>query len=328
MGLAGYHTINNIGLKALLRVAGLKDGEIPSAGQVGFRIAPRINASGRMADAQSVIELFLTTDAARAEELAALLNLRNEERQEAERLILKQVLDLCEEQKLADQHSALVFAGKGWHRGVVGIVASRIVEKYHRPTFVLGVEEEFAQGSGRSIRAFDLHAALESMNDLFTKFGGHKFAAGLTMPPDRVEEFRARLDQYAAQTLSAEDRFPLIEIDAEIQLQELNDRSVERLLSLAPFGHGNPTPMLLVRDCLVEQDPIVFKEKHLRLTLKQGARTIVAKAWDRGDDAVHLPKGTRVDVVIQVEEDTFSRDRGYQPWSVTMRDLRFSATFA
>src|SRR5437773_3244888 len=204
-GLSGLCVVKNVGLRALLKVAGLSEGSAPSAGQIAFQVTPRINAAGRMATANDVIELLTTVDVERARALAEQLNALNLERREAELKIVDLILEECSRIPVTDNDAALVFAGQGWHRGVLGIVASRLVERFHRPTFVLGhtLDDGVAQGSGRSIPTFHLLEALERMPELFTKFGGHFHAAGLTMESNRVEEFRNRLNAYAATRLTA-----------------------------------------------------------------------------------------------------------------------------
>ncbi|HLW77126.1 MAG TPA: single-stranded-DNA-specific exonuclease RecJ, partial [Bryobacteraceae bacterium] len=171
LGLAGLSTVRNHGLRAILDVSRLAKGEVPSARQIAFQVAPRINAAGRMASATDVIEMFLTEDESRARALAAQLHDLNTDRQQTEAEITNAIFEQCISQPVTDSDTALVFAGDGWHRGVVGIVASRVVERYHRPAFVLGIENGIAQGSGRSIAAFHLLESLETMPELFTKFG-------------------------------------------------------------------------------------------------------------------------------------------------------------
>ncbi len=234
-GLSGLDRVANPGLRALLDVAGIEAGTSPSARQVAFQIAPRINAAGRMASANDIIDLFTTSDAARARAIAAQLDELNKDRRETEDGIRQAILEQCLAQPVTDGDAALVFAGEGWHRGVVGIVASRVVERYHRPAFVLGLDDGVAYGSGRSIRAFHLLDALESMPDLFTKFGGHRQAAGVTLDAARVEEFRERFRAFAAARLTVADFEPEIEIDAEIGFDEITDQTVAELLNLAPF---------------------------------------------------------------------------------------------
>jgi single-stranded-DNA-specific exonuclease len=275
-----------------------------------------------MASATDVIEMFLTEDAARARELAARLHDLNHDRQQTEAEIARAITEQCLDQPVTDRDAALVFAGEGWHRGVVGIVASRVVERYHRPAFVLGLENGIAQGSGRSIPVFHLLDALEAMPDLFAKFGGHRQAAGVTLAADRVEEFRERLCAYAAERLTPADFERELSIDAEIRFEEINDRSVEQILRLAPFGFGNPAPMFAVRGVEVAAPPEVRNEKHVFLRLRSGGRVIRAKAWNFAERAAELAPGARLDAALQFEEDAYSAARGYAPWQAILRDVR------
>lgn len=327
-GLDGFRHVRNAGLRALLAVAGFQEGDKVTAGQVAFRLGPRINAAGRMADAQDVIELFLTDNPARATELAGKLNELNQERQAAEASIVRQVLAVCEQVPVDDRQAALVFCGAGWHRGVVGIVASRLVERYHRPVFVLGEEDGVAQGSGRSVSAFHLLAALETMPDLFTKFGGHRQAAGVTLPADCVDEFRQRLATCAASQLNPDDFCATYESDAAVRLSELTNEAVEEVLALAPFGCGNPAPLFMVRKVTIASDPMVFGERHLRLRLSQGSRSVGAKAWSFLPRRDELLAGTEVDFLCAVEDDSYAAARGQAPWMLTVKDVRPSTSWS
>ena len=197
------------------------DGRAPSARQVAFQIAPRINAAGRMDDAQNVIRMFLTDDPEHARSLASQLHSLNQERRDTEAEIVKLVLAECANVPVTDDQSALVFSGVNWHRGVVGIVASRLVERFCRPVFVLSEEDGQAQGSGRGIPVFHLLDALESMPDLFTRFGGHRQAAGVSLAADMVPEFRRRLNAYAGERLTPADFQPQLLVDAVVCLREL-----------------------------------------------------------------------------------------------------------
>jgi single-stranded-DNA-specific exonuclease len=326
-GLDGLRQVRNLGLRALLDVAGFTEGAAPSARQVAFQIAPRINAAGRMASARDVLELFTTTDAARALAIATQLHDLNTDRQQTEKEIVRAILEQCVAEPVTDVDSALVFAAEGWHRGVVGIVASRVVERFHRPAFVLGIENGIAYGSGRSIRAFHLLEALESMSALFTKFGGHRQAAGVTLDAGQVEEFRARLRAYAGERLTPSDFEATLEIDAEISVDEVNDAAVADILSLAPFGFGNPPPTFILRGVEVAAPPDVKKDKHLFLRFRSsgnGSSTKIlrAKAWNFAERVGELSAGSRVDVAIQFEEDAYSADRGYSPWQAILKDVR------
>jgi single-stranded-DNA-specific exonuclease len=319
-GLAGLTRVRNPGLRALLDAAGFREGDEPSAGQVAFRVAPRINAAGRMAGAGEVIELFLTKDPARAASIAQRLHDWNAERQQTE----NETLDACLRQTVREEDRALVFAGPGWHKGVVGIVASRLAERYHRPVFVLSIDEETGEvsGSGRSIEAFHLLGALESMAGLFVKFGGHSHAAGVTLPAGRLDEFRWKLDQFARERLTEDDLRPRLRVDAEIDFPELHDESAAAVLALGPFGQGNPAPVLAARGVLFPEPPYVMKEKHLRLRAVRREHTLLLKAWNFGERYAEFEPGAEYDIAFTVEEDAYSASRGYAPWSASLRDVR------
>lgn len=321
-GLEGLADVRSPGLRALMQVAGLTGG-VPTAGQVAFRIAPRLNAAGRMASAADVIELLLTGDQSRADAIAAQLHALNQERQQTESEIIRQILDECSRTPVTDRDRALVFCGPQWHRGVVGIVANRLVEMFHRPVFVLSDEGDGqAQGSGRSLPSFHLLDALESMADLFTRFGGHRQAAGLTMPVERVGEFRRRLNEYATARLAPEDMVATFEIDAELELSELSDEAINSVLAMAPFGYGNPAPIFAARGLVVKEAPVVMKDKHLRLRFAQDGKSLTAKAWHFADRSAELERGAKVDILISFEPDAYSASRGYANWSASLRDVR------
>jgi single-stranded-DNA-specific exonuclease len=281
-----------------------------------------MNAAGRMAAASEVVEMFLTDDPSRARELASKLHDLNQDRQQTEAEIARVIFDQCVEQPVTDSDAALVFAGEGWHRGVVGIVASRVAERFHRPAFVLAIENGVAQGSGRSIRAFHLLEALERMPDLFTKFGGHRQAAGVTLEAARVEEFRQRLCQHAAALLTPADFAPELELDAEIRLEEITDRAIFDVLRLAPFGYGNPAPVFVAKQLELVEPPEMRNEKHLFLRLRSGGRTLRVKAWNFAARAREFIPGARIDVALQFEEDLYSASRGYAPWQTILKDVR------
>lgn len=325
-GLEGLRSVRNPGLRALLDVAGFQPGQVPSAGQVAFRIAPRLNAAGRMADANEIVELLLTEDEDRAKALAARLHSLNRDRQVAEGEIVRLILDECLAAPVTDQQAALVFSGREWHRGVVGIVASRLVDRFHRPVFVLGEDPEqgVAQGSGRSIPAFHLLEALESMPDLFIRFGGHRQAAGLTLATERIEEFRERLNAYAAARLAPDDFRAEIAVDASIAFDEITERVVAEVLSMAPFGFGNPAPVFAAFDVEVAAAPWVFKEKHLRVGLRQHGRTLTFKGWNFSERAGEFAPGARLDVAFTLESDDYALSRGYPGWCAVLRDVRRS----
>lgn len=314
-GLAGLADPRNPGLRALLEAAGFKD-RVPDAGEVGFRIAPAINASGRMESAGQAVRMFLTADPDEATRIARELFALNQERQTAERAVAAEIFAQCVDTPVTDDDAALVFWGDGWHRGVVGIVASRVVGRFHRPAVVLGVENGVAQGSGRSIEAFHLLDALESMRDLFTRFGGHAHAAGLTLPSDSLGAFRERLRAYAAGVLSPEDMQPVVEIDAVLRLTELSDALWLALEQIGPFGMDNRRPLFAVIGVQLAGPPQVWKDKHLKLAVKQGTRTVTMKAWNMAERAGELSAMASMDIAFEIERGWFGG------WSLTAREFR------
>jgi single-stranded-DNA-specific exonuclease len=318
-GLDGLADVRNPGLRALLKVAGFAPGECPTAGQVAFRIAPRINAAGRMDDARNIIELFLTKDGAEAAEIAGKLQDLNQDRRDTEAGILKCIEGECVEVPVSDADAALVFSGSEWHKGVVGIVASRVVERYHRPVFVLCEDPQtgLASGSGRSVKAFHLLEALESMAELFEKFGGHRQAAGVTLPIAAIPEFRRRLSLYAARILQPEDFCATFEVDAVLNLAELNESSVRDVQRLAPFGFGNPAPLFVILDAEIA-GATLRGERMVNVGLRQnGGRTTFLTAWDWADRMEELRPGRRVNVALALD------DRGRNgEWRAVLKDLR------
>jgi single-stranded-DNA-specific exonuclease len=323
-GLGGLGAVRNAGLRALLEVAGIPAGKSLSARQVAFRIAPRLNAAGRMDDARTAIEMFLTSDGEHARDLARQLHERNAERQQTEAEIVQQILAECERAPV-DGQFALVFCGRDWHRGVLGIVASRLVERFNRPAIVLGEDHQgLAQGSGRSIPGFHLLDALEFMPDVFVRFGGHKHAAGLTLAAGRVAEFRARLNQYAAARLTPDDLAPQLEADAAVEFDEISETSVAEVLQCAPFGCGNDEPLFVTLNAEVAGPPQVFKEKHLKVNLRKNGRSVIFKAWNFAARMDELVPGTRVDAAFRLEEDAWALENGGENWCALLQDVRAS----
>ncbi len=285
LGLNALRSAVNPGLKALLEVARL-GGKPLHAGEVGFRIAPRINAAGRMDIAKDVIELFSIKDAVRAREIAQRLDKLNSERQEEERRIVDAIEQrLAEDAGLRDSY-CLVIDGEGWHRGVIGITATRVVERYGRPALVVSRDGEEAHGSGRSIPAFHLLNALESCAPLFTRFGGHAYAVGFSLLSARVPELQVHLDRHARARLSLADFEPVLNIDAELPLDAITPEMFEALRKLEPFGAGNPEPVFSAGARLTS--PVkILKEKHVRLklspssNLSPNAANDTANGWRR-----------------------------------------------
>lgn len=267
LGLEGLRSAVNPGLRALLEVAKLS-GRPLTSGEVAFRVAPRINAAGRMDVARDVVELFSVKDAERAREIANRLDDLNSKRQEEERGILEAIEKRLEEDAQLREAFCVVIDGEGWHRGVIGITATRVVERYGRPALVISREGDHAHGSGRSIPAFHLLNALESCRNLFSRFGGHAHAVGFSLPSERVPELRAHLDQYARARLTLTDFEPVLNLDGELPLQQVTPEFFQLLRRIEPFGVGNPQPVFSARAKL-GAPPQIIKEKHVRMRLGQ-----------------------------------------------------------
>jgi single-stranded-DNA-specific exonuclease len=271
LGLDALRQAVNPGLKALLEVAQISPKRPPTSGEVGFRIAPRINAAGRMDVARDVIELFSVKDPARARELAAKLDHLNSDRQEEERRILRAVEERFTGDPTLSDAFCIVVDGEGWHRGVIGITATRVVERYNRPTVVISRDGAEAFGSGRSIRAFHLLEAIESCGSLFSRYGGHSHACGFAMPSANVEDLRAKLDAFARTRLTLADFDPILDLDAELDLSEITPELFHALERLEPYGMGNPEPIFAARGVQLATPPRILKEKHVKLKLRAGA---------------------------------------------------------
>jgi single-stranded-DNA-specific exonuclease len=265
LGLNALRSAVNPGLKALLEVSRL-GGKPLSSGEVAFRIAPRINAAGRMDIARDVIDLFSTKDAARAKAIADRLDKLNSERQEEERRIVDAIEQRIGEDPVLREAYCMVVDGDGWHRGVIGITATRVVERYGRPALVVSRDGEDAHGSGRSIPAFHLLQALESCPELFSRFGGHAHAVGFSLPSSHVTQLRQSLDAYARARLTLEDFVPAVNIDARLPIEAITPEFIEALGKLEPFGTGNPEPLFSATARLAEP-PRVVKDKHVQLKL-------------------------------------------------------------
>ena len=333
LGLEGLRRPVNGGLKALMEVSGLTGERAIAAGDVGFRLGPRINAAGRMDIARDVIELFTCKDPARCMEIAEKLNQLNLERQAEEQRIVAEIdVQLAAEPDLTGKY-CMVFDGDGWHRGVVGIVASRVVEKTGRPALVIAKEGEEAHGSGRSISAFHLLEALESCHDLFTRFGGHAHAVGFAMPSQAVPVLKQRLNDYAQARLTPDDLLPQLNIDAEIPLSSVTPDLLRNLGRLEPFGHGNPEPVFSSHGVSLLLPPKILKDKHIKLRVNQRLADVKASfnyeavGWRMADrlQAEALQPGDNLDVAFTVGINSHPDFGGLE---LTLEDYRKSVPAA
>src|SRR5215213_7336736 len=264
IGLKDLAKVTNPGLRALIDVAGCGDGTGMTAYDLGFRIGPRINAAGRMDAARAVVELFDTRDSDEARRLANHLDARNEER----KTVQQQIIDLAvAELKDPKDCYVAVLAGEGWHRGVIGIAASKIAERLNRPCVVFSIDGEMAHGSGRSIQAYHLLNGLTACSDLFEKFGGHSHAAGIVIRPERIAELRGRLNEHAASCLTADDLEPQVHVDLELAPDVVTFGLARELDALEPFGAGNRRPVFVTRNLRCLSEPTVIKDRHLKMRL-------------------------------------------------------------
>ena len=278
LGLQGLRRPVNVGLKALLEVAKLGDGRALTATEVAFRIAPRLNAAGRMDVARDVIDLFNEKDMESARKIAGRLDQLNAERQEEERRIVDSIFRRLEDEPVLREAYCVVVDGEGWHRGVIGITASRVVERYGRPTLVISREGDEAHGSGRSIPSFHLLHAIESCPELFSRYGGHAHAVGFALPSANVEKLREHLDAYARARLTPADFEPQIGFDRELPLGEVTPELYQALALLEPFGMENRAPIFAARAVRLMTPPQAVKEKHVRLRVASAVKVAPATA--------------------------------------------------
>jgi single-stranded-DNA-specific exonuclease len=310
----------NPGLRALLRSTGLEGkGEI-TAGQVGFVLAPRINAVGRMGEAARGVRLLLTDDPAEAETIAAELEAENRWRREVDGRTLREAMGMLERSYDPERDRGIVLASADWHPGVIGIVASRVVERIHRPTVLVSLGPEEGRGSARSVPGFHLHDALRDCSEHLVRFGGHRMAAGCSLHPSRLEGFRAAFDARARAGLGEEMLVPEVRIDQEISLADADADLCRLLKHAAPFGVGNPTPVFLIRRAEVEGVPRVVGSGHLKLALSDGARRLEAIGFGMGERIGEAnPAAGPIDVVFKLEENVWNGRTTVQARLVDLR---------
>ena len=316
LGLRELRRPVGIGLRALFAAAELDPAaKALTAFDVAFRIAPRINAAGRMDVASEIVELFCTRDTSRARELAAKLERLNRERRDTEASALAAIESRLASDPCLAAARFLVVDGDGWHRGVIGILASRVVERTAKPALVISIEDGVAHGSGRSIDGFQLLEAIETCSDLFTRFGGHAFAVGFSLPASSIPELKRRLNLCAEERLAAREPERLLRIHAELPLDRITPVLASWLRKLEPLGHGNPEPIFVARNVRIASQPRIMKERHLRLELVQQSTTAEgfpamsgvtrAVGWDMASHAqsLGLTQGKSIDVAYRIREN-------------------------
>ena len=313
---------HKVGLRALLEASGLVGRAIDSF-QVAFQIAPRVNAAGRMSTPDIAMRLLMASDEADADvarDLAAQLNVENEKRQQEDRALVVTARRQAENDPEIGARSVLVVAGEGWHRGVIGIVASKLVEIFHRPAIVLSIDGDTAHGSCRSIPGFDMLAALEAQASFLQRFGGHRVAAGLTMESTRIKAFRQAIAGWAEERLQPDDLRPRLRLDALLRFRQITPALAAGIAALAPFGAGNPKPLFHGSGLVVADGPRRLKDRHLSLSLRQDGVAYRGVFWRGAErlEAIDAARGA-LDVAYSIEQNTFN---GTTRVEVSLADAR------
>jgi single-stranded-DNA-specific exonuclease len=316
-GLALLTDSKFAGIRALVRSAGLEGKEI-TAGRIGFILAPRLNALGRLDRAIRGVELLLSDSDEEALGIARVCEELNRERQEMDKRILDEAMKRVEKLDL-DKTYGIVLADQSWHAGVIGIVASRVVEQTARPVFMIAVSDGLGKGSGRSIPAFDLHSALAACGDLLVKHGGHKAAAGLTIEAARVDEFAERFNQVALDRLKPEDLVRELRVDLELPLAEATDDLEKLLRHLEPFGIGNPGPLFLARDVKIATNATKIGANGVKFAVESPQGAIEAVGWGMSERSAELRAGASIDIAYKLERNEF---RGKSTLQLALVDFR------
>ena len=313
LGLKLIEKTKNIGLKTLLNIADLK--KIDS-NAISFGVAPRINACGRMGFQEEALQLFLTEDSGEATKIAKRLVQFNQERQAKEKQIFEEVIEKIE--KDDKDKKCIVLAEENWHHGVIGIVASKITEIYYKPSILICLEGDKGKGSGRSVPGFDLYTALTKCSDYIEKFGGHSMAIGITIKKENFEKLKEAIEKYAQES-NISDIMPIINIDKEINLKNINIEEVKSLELLEPFGEGNKMPLFLLRNLKIDSIRALSGGKHLKLSLKQDNNIVDAIGFNMGDLSKEYLLGDKVDVVGTIEINSFGNKENIQ---INLKDIR------
>ncbi|MBD3168618.1 MAG: single-stranded-DNA-specific exonuclease RecJ [candidate division Zixibacteria bacterium] len=307
------------GLKSLIFVSGLLGKEI-GTGQVVFIIAPRINAVGRLGNAELAIKLLSTKDPQQANQIARKLNEENRKRKDIDERTLYHATQMIRDIVDLKNDKAIVLAGEGWHQGVIGIVASRLVEKYHRPTIMIAIDGNEGKGSARSIPNFHLYEALRECEHLLLRFGGHKYAAGLSIQVDKIEEFRKKFKDVTSRMLTSEDLLPRINIDAEVELDEIDKNLIDHIDLFAPFGPQNMKPVFITRNLELYGNPYIVGKNHLKLKVQKGGRIFDCIGFGMRsymNQLIHKP--LYLDLVYVVESNIWN---GAEHIQLRIKDLR------
>jgi len=318
LGLPLIERTAKSGLRALLEIAKIS-GKKMKPYYIGFILGPRLNAAGRMDSANISLDLLLCEDPVAAQALAKSLDEHNQSRQKMQLSVVEEAIAMIEAEPALKESRIIVVAKEGWHKGVLGIVASRIVEKYYRPTVVISVEDGLGTGSARSIEGFHLHEALTSCAAMLDNYGGHKRAAGLRLKHENIGAFREAINSFAGEILSGLDLVPVLDIDCEIPFSYIDMDLVEIIASMEPHGEGNPTPVFCSRGLTVKSVPAVLGRDTLKFWLTDGTRTISAVGFGMAHLKDALKLGSRVDVAYNLGIDDWNKAPAVQ---IVLKDIK------
>ena len=313
LGLKLVSVTRNLGLRSILNSSGYTKVD---SNTISFGVAPRINACGRMGHAQEALKLFLSQDKEEVNELTKKLNDYNKKRQDIEKEIFNNAIEQIEQQREKERNT-IVLGGENWHHGVIGIVASKITEMFFKPSILLCFEGEIGKGSGRSIPGFDLYEALTKCTNEIEKFGGHSMAVGITIKKENFEQFKQRFEEIAKEE-KVEEIVPVIQIDAKININEINKEMIESLKNLEPFGEGNKMPIFAFKNLKIDSIRALSEGKHLKLTLKENNYIINAIGFNMGNLAEMYKIGDKIDIVGVLEINTFG---GVDNLQINIKDI-------
>ncbi len=319
-GLQVLQHTTNAGLRMLMREAGVETRRMTSS-VVSFTLALRINAAGRMGCANRAAELFLTDNPVRAQDIAAMLCCQNKERQNAENKILNQALDALQKEYNPHEDRMIVLWGENWHHGVIGIVSSRISDRYGCPAVLISLDGDQGKGSGRSVNGFNLFAALEHSSQYLEKFGGHALAAGLTISRENLPAFKDCICEYAKENINDEDLMPVVDIDCMISPDHISLEAIRDLSVLEPYGMGNREPIFAIREFTVEEITPLSSDKHLKMSLIKGGKRFTAMLFGTGTGGCPVVEGDVVDAAFSLEINHF---RGRQTIQLMLKDICLS----
>lgn len=318
-GLKYLNAAPRTGLKALIKIAGFSR-ELDITNLV-FGLGPRINAAGRIQHAKAAVQLLLAESEEEADEFAMAINKHNNSRREFDSSITEQALAMIRESEVLTNAKSTVLYDAGWHKGVIGIVASRCIEHFHRPTIILTQSNDKAAGSARSVPGFDVYEAIEECAELLEQFGGHTFAAGMTMPVTNIEAFRQKFEEVVSRKIKEEHLTPLIDIDLPLDFSEISDKLVRIVKQMGPFGPHNMQPTFMTDDVYLVSEPIVMKEKHLKINVRQGrsGHTLTAVGFGFAHIADQLRPGKPFSICYQVEQNFFNGNVSLQ---LMLKDIK------